>query len=99
MGTRNHTTDKDIAKYIIEIILSVLNIAIIYIVVRGGAYALEIPFLVISILFVYIGSFTSFSYRIIGRYRHVDESVLEIMPYSTRCMLLSQVMYLFAKKY
>ena len=98
MGTKNNTTEKDIARCIIEIIVSVLNIAVIYIVANGGVYALEIPFLIISILFVYICPFVSFSYRIIGRYRHVDESVLERMPYSTRCMLLSQVMYLFVKK-
>jgi len=78
--------------------VSMLNIAVIYIVAKNGVYALEIPFLIISILFVYICPFVSFSYRIISRYRHVDESVLERMPYSTRCMLLSQVMYLFAKK-
>ncbi len=47
MGIENNTTEKDIARCIIEIIVSVLNIAVIYIVAKGGVYALEIPFLII----------------------------------------------------
>lgn len=98
MGTENNITDRNMARYIIEIVISVLNIVFIFVVASGGVYALKIPFLIIAILFTYIFPFISYSYVIIRKYRHADETALERMPYSTRCMLLSQIMYLFVKK-
>ena len=98
MGSEKITASGNVARFIIEIIISIINVAMIVIIAQMCVYKLQIPFLIISIIFVYIVSFSAFSHQIIMQCRKVDENVLEKMTYSTRCMFLSQIIFTFGYK-
>lgn len=98
MRVENNVEKSNVVRFIIEIIISFVNVAMIVIIASTCVYKLQIPFLIISMIFVYIVAFSAFSYQIIEKYRKVGENVLERMTYSTRCMFLSQIIFVFEYK-